>query len=153
MRQDLREWLARNPLPTDKHFGPAGLVQYENLCETEALAMRHDPTARIAVIGTHGSRNLTLPVVEIGLPRLGLRIVARENFDNLAVTVESERPLARFDDSAVHCGALVAPLFDGFAAAKAPIHGPRVRNPRRFSFHDFGTGGFRAVLVRVLAGL
>jgi hypothetical protein len=45
------------------------------------------------VISTHRSKSITLPVVEVSRPDLGLRFTLRENFYNFKLSVLSERPV------------------------------------------------------------
>lgn len=55
--------------------------------ERSAIREKFEPL----VIGTHRSKSVKLPVVEISLPKLGLNIVMRCNFYDWCISIESQK--------------------------------------------------------------
>lgn len=140
MTMTLDAWVAANkPGPTMLWRDAAG-GQFEawNACEVAA-----EP-GTMRVIGEHRSKSIALPVVEVKIERLGLRIIMRDNFYNLAVTVESTRPIgfappepwgvSQSADYMHEC------YFEGFERAGVRVYKESLPGDPRvaFSFHAWG---------------
>lgn len=47
----------------------------------------------VMIISTHTSKSIKLPVYEINVKHLGLRLILRDNFHDWKISIESEKPL------------------------------------------------------------
>lgn len=93
------------------------------------------------VISTHRSKSISLPVVEVSRPDLGLRMIVRNNFYNWKLSVISEKPIeVDFSglfyttpplDPAYTGNHLADCYFEGFP--KDRIFGYYSKNNRKFS--------------------
>ena len=107
MREMLTQWWRSN-IPNDNLIYKDGLkeqclfvrklMQYLFLePETNYSSKEWDEQSKILndfepiVVGTHHSKSVKLPVMEICLPNLGLNIVLRYNFYDWCISVESEQ--------------------------------------------------------------
>jgi hypothetical protein len=93
-------------------------------------------------------------VIEVSLPKRGVRLFGRENLlHGWAITVESELPVRDLDVEGMDFSRLSVDWFDGFAEAKALIHGSYERDQRHFSFHFLKLYGLKIALERITACL
>lgn len=161
----LDQWFADHPAVYELGDGYADR-QIEEIKATEALIRSRDPLGAIRVIGSHpriynlrgdegsGQVHYDLPVLEAALPKVGLRICGADHgLSGWGITVESEMPVYRLDDTDMDTSYLRQQHFSGFAAARAPVHGHYGFNYRRFSFHFMTLRGFSVAIKRVLACL
>lgn len=136
MHPKLEEWLVQRPTLAGMVWRGAAQRQWTLLRDIVLpLARELDELSEIRVVSTHRSKGIELPVVEISLPCLGIRIWARDNFHDWAVTVESESELDGLDVRGLNFGDLHGCYFEGFVKRDIPIYGPYQDDRRRFSYH------------------
>ena len=107
MRETLTHWWRSN-IPDDNLIYKDGLKDQclfvrklmQDLfleAETNYSSKEWDEQSKIldkfepVVVGTHRSKSVRLPVMEICLPKLGLNIILRYNFYDWCISVESEQ--------------------------------------------------------------
>lgn len=137
MNQKLETWFKERPDLGNMIWRGAAAQQFSFLQDIVVPLMRgHDECAEARVVSTHKSKSIELPVVEIGMPILGLRVFARDNFHNVAFTVQSENPVTELDTSHLRFDGLDSCYFEGFERGHIPIYGPYEKDNRRFSAHS-----------------
>ena len=109
MKEKLNEWLQKN-IPSDDLIYRDGLYEqcdfvrrinnifltiatdYESIEDfNERMKIRDNYTPY--VIGAHVSKSVRLPVIEIDLSKIGIKIVIRDNFYDWCISVESEKDI------------------------------------------------------------
>lgn len=131
MRIKFEEWVNNH-----SHFNErsqAGFQLKMLLENVLPIAKECDELAEMHVRSTHSSKSIVLPVVELGLPKIGLKIFARDNFYNTAFTVESENPIIGFNESNISFEHLNDCYFEGFARGNIPLYGSCEENNKKFS--------------------
>lgn len=129
----LQEWAASNPVGDEMLWKKGAEYQTEDFGRVGEI-FRCDPE----VVSTHTSKSITLPVVEFR--RGDLRMICRNNFHDIKVSVWSPRPidhdlwgLTAF----VGDGYLNPVYFEGFKGrwdeGESWVHPPFVRGATRFS--------------------
>lgn len=92
---NMKTW-ARSHRPEDKMLWKAPFhAQMEDFIHIEQALYGVDPDAETAVISTHVSKSIELPVVHVRLPAFGLEFVARHNFYDWNIAVRGGS-LAKF---------------------------------------------------------
>ncbi len=120
---NLAQWTAAHPIKPGMFFknsAEAMLRDFEKMQEWFT----------VAVIGSHRSKSIDLPVVRLEGP--GLRIYLRDNFMNWAVSVDSDTP-RNWDQSNMKLDAVHECYFEGFERSGAPVY--EIKNARQISFH------------------
>ncbi len=98
MRVPLHTWIGSHSMESRSLL--LGVAPYQlNTLQYEALPFIQtlDPKSDLVVRGTHTSKGIILPVVEMKVPRLGISVFARHNFFDWAVTVDAENSLQQLD--------------------------------------------------------
>jgi hypothetical protein len=103
--------------------------------DLRAACLKTDPGSIFGVIGSHRSVDITLPVISIKLPGLGLHFWSRDNFYDSAVTVSAMRPILGLKTRDMILTRLNSVYFQGFRESGAPVYGPYGQDPYNFSFH------------------
>lgn len=112
MKENLRIWLDKNPLDANLIFGKQRgdqcIFVMNDLMNNLFLNIASDydfehksfeENAKIqeefvpSVVGEHYSKSVILPVMEMDLSKIGLKIVLRCNFYNWCISVESENEI------------------------------------------------------------
>lgn len=111
MRENIRDWLKNNK-PADNLIYKDGLYDQCNFVENNLMQnlflyvasdydsdMEFDERCKIiknfipSVIGTHRSKSVLLPVMEMDLSKIGLKVVLRYNFYDWCISVESQKDI------------------------------------------------------------
>jgi hypothetical protein len=135
VKMNIHEWAMVNKPSEEMHYERAFWEQIQFIRNiTPSILMPDIPydeaRDRLVVISTHGSKSITLPVVEIRLPEVTLTI--RNNFYDWKVSVDSSFPimcdfLNLFDQGKewtwAHC--------EGFESSR--IHGCYKNSKRKFT--------------------
>lgn len=135
------DWVTLQYVPGNMIWKGAAEGQAEDFGEVVCAA----EGVELSVVGMHTSKSIALPIVEASIPTLGLRVVMRHNFDNLAVTIESARPLGPLafpEEWQATTKDAYSCYFEGFDEAGIPVYKPTPAieaAPRScFSFHAWG---------------
>lgn len=125
--------------------------QLDEFEEFGRIALRHDKEATLVVVGAHMSKSISLPVIRLNLPNKGITVWLRDNFYDMAVTVEARREiddlaLKQADFRNVH-----SCYFQGFEQSRSPVYGLGIKSltHSHFSFHHSGKD-FGAFLVELI---
>jgi hypothetical protein len=145
----LTVWSRRNQIQDTFIFKNAALAQQNNFHDLHEIANKYDSRAQLVVVGCHLSKSILLPVVLITLPKVGLNVWIRDNFDNIAVTVQARREIKGLDAGQMNTENLNPVYFQGFKGAEAPVCGPYIKNNARFSFH-FNKEDFKSFFESML---
>lgn len=127
-------------------FGEQVMFIRDTLAALVSVGLDYEDRVVPQVISTHRSKSLTLPVVSLDRPDLGLRLILRNNFYNWKMSVISERPIVADYGAIFYTSPPVEPTytgnpladcyFEGFPADL--IFGYLSENPRRFSAEVWG---------------
>ena len=109
MRENIRDWLKNNK-PADNLIYKDGLYNQCNFVKDTLMrklflyvasdydsGMEFDERIKIienfipSVIGIHRSKSVLLPVMEMDLSKIGLKVILRCNFYDWCISVESQR--------------------------------------------------------------
>ena len=154
MRIPFAVWVNANPIPAENRLARLAEQQLEMLQSDATKCIREfHPSADIFVRGMFEKQGLTLPVVELDVPGFA-HLFARDNLDDLAVTVEALRPLRQLDTLGLDFSQLDDTLFDGFLESGLHVYGGYVPGLSYFSFRYRGVpDNFPEVVQRVLKGI
>lgn len=75
------------------------------------------------VISTHTSKSISLPVVEYARPDIGLRLILRDNFHDVKLSVISRKPITTSFDGLFHTTPPVEPDYTGNELADCYFEG------------------------------
>lgn len=94
MRTNLHEWFMANR-PEEKYFAKLAAEKQimfvrDDLEKIASTGLTYEHRCQAAVISTHMSKSITLPVYEFHREDLGVRITLRNNFFGWKVSVESK---------------------------------------------------------------
>ena len=111
MKENIRDWLKNNE-PADNLIYRDGLYDQCRFVENTLMqnlfirvASDYDPNMGFderckvienfipSVVGTHCSKSVLLPVMEMDLSKIGLKVILRYNFYDWCISVESEKDI------------------------------------------------------------
>lgn len=131
------DWAKSALIAADPSIGANSYVKDQIFSFTKLVgALKElDASAEIWVVGTHTCYSANFPVVCIDVPSCGLRVYARNNFANWAITVESEAPVGGLDVEGMDFNNVAKWYFEGFEHSNAPIYDEGYNsNQAKFSF-------------------
>ncbi len=104
MKIPMRQWVQDNPVP-DRMIWKGGadsqIGTWLDLCSIIGRGLSYKRAmACLSVVSTHRSKSIDLPVVQYDRPDIGLRLTMRDNFHDVKLSVESERPIGYADELA-----------------------------------------------------
>lgn len=144
MESKLQRWISEQVVGDEMLWKGAfgrqvGFIR-DVLIPLAAWGLEYEDVAGVpAVISTHRSKSIVLPVVELSRPDLGLRMVVRENFYNWKLSVVSERPVEADFSGLFHTTPPVDPSYTGDPLSPVYFEG----FPEDLVFGYYGTGDKR----------
>ena len=111
MRENIKDWLENNK-PEDNLIYKDGLYDqcdfvkntlmrklFLHVASDYSLDMEFDEQCKIIenfapyVVGTHRSKSVLLPVMEMDFSKIGLKVVLRYNFHDYCISIESQKDI------------------------------------------------------------
>lgn len=92
-KQPVSVWIANNQPKGEMFYAGACGTQFAFIAKLQSILFGNPKTAErcTAIIGTHRSKSINLPVVEFQLPNV--RLVMRDNFYDWKVSVQIDEPI------------------------------------------------------------
>lgn len=114
MGTTLQAWIDSHPVGQQMFWRGSTHGQFEVLRRLEHCAKDYDPNSTLEVVSSHTSKSITLPVVKITVPSIGMTIYARDNFSNWAVSIDSQKEVRHFSTTGMDSSHLRLCYFEGF---------------------------------------
>ncbi len=114
----LQKWINEQTVSDDMlwkgAFGHQVAFIRDNIARFVTSEFRIDDAEKlVTVVSTHRSKSITLPVVEINNPNIGLTLILRNNFSNWKLSVISAEPIVAPFEYMFHTTPPVEPDYTG----------------------------------------